>query len=113
MGVTEVMRGNDLLLSAAQQIWLFRQLGLTPPQYAHLPLLCNSSGQRLSKRDASLSVERLRRHLPPQAITGILAAMAGIIPSPEPAMPADLVPSFSFDCLRRLPKQIIVDDDDL
>lgn len=53
MGVTEVMRGEDLLLSAAQQLYLYRLLGFTPPQFAHLPLVCNEKGIRLSKRDES------------------------------------------------------------
>jgi glutamyl-tRNA synthetase len=55
MGVTEVVRGCDLLLSSAQQIYLYRLLGYPIPEFAHVPLLCNSDGQRLSKRDASMS----------------------------------------------------------
>ncbi|MDE5902094.1 MAG: tRNA glutamyl-Q(34) synthetase GluQRS [Muribaculaceae bacterium] len=111
MGVTEVMRGNDLLLSAAQQIWLFRQLSLTPPEYAHLPLICNSAGQRLSKRDDSLSAEALRRRFSPHALTGLMAYMARLIPAPEPIAPARLIPFFSFDRLRQLPRHIVVSDD--
>lgn len=60
MGVTEVMRGDDLLLSTAQQIYLQRLLGYPHPEYAHLPLLRNEAGQRLSKRDSSLSMDYLR-----------------------------------------------------
>ena len=48
MGITEVVRGNDLLLSTAQQLYLYRLLGLKAPAYAHLPLICNRQGQRLS-----------------------------------------------------------------
>lgn len=99
MGVTEVMRGNDLLLSAAQQIWLYRRLGLTPPRFAHLPLICNASGQRLSKRDASLSMESLRRSFTPAALTGHLAHLAGLLPTPEPISPHDLLPLFTLDTL--------------
>lgn len=78
MGVTEVMRGNDLLLSAAQQIYLYRLLGFTPPRFAHLPLLVNEQGQRLSKRDASLSMEALRRDHTPEEIIGRIARLAGL-----------------------------------
>ena len=60
MGVTEVVRGRDLLLSAAQQIYLYRLLGKDVPTYSHHPLLVNSRGQRLCKRDQSLAVGALR-----------------------------------------------------
>lgn len=54
MGVTEVVRGRDLLLSSPQQIYLAGQLGFRSPRFIHHPLLCNEAGQRLSKRDRSL-----------------------------------------------------------
>lgn len=50
-GVTEVVRGGDLLDSGMRQHWLLEQLGFTPPRYAHLPLLRGADGRRLSKRD--------------------------------------------------------------
>lgn len=80
MGVTEVMRGDDLLLSAAQQIYLYRLLGYTPPEFAHVPLVCNESGVRLSKRDKSLSMEYLRANHTPEEILGMAAHRAGLIP---------------------------------
>lgn len=76
MGVTEVIRGNDLLLSAAQQIYLYRLLGLPEPRFGHLPLVCNSDGIRLSKRDAALSMESLRSRFSPQQLLGKIAYMA-------------------------------------
>lgn len=79
MGVTEVMRGDDLLLSAAQQIYLYRLLGYTPPEFAHVPLVCNESGSRLSKRDHALSMEYLRARHTPEEILGMAAHRAGII----------------------------------
>ena len=83
MGVTEVMRGCDLLLSAAQQIYLYRLLGYTPPEFIHLPLMCNSSGVRLSKRDRSLSMEELRRRFTPGQLLGVLAAAGGLLARPR------------------------------
>ncbi len=80
MGVTEVMRGCDLMLSAAQQIYLRRLLGFDNPEYVHLPLVCNAVGQRLSKRDMSMSMEHLRERFAPEDIFGIVACMAGIKP---------------------------------
>ncbi len=84
MGVTEVMRGDDLLLSAAQQIYLYRLLGYDAPEFAHVPLVCNESGIRLSKRDKSLSMEYLRAHHTPEEILGIVAHRAHLTPTPAP-----------------------------
>lgn len=94
MGVTEVLRGNDLLLSAAQQLYLYELLGFKAPQFAHVPLVCNSSGTRLSKRDSARSVEALRRRYSPESLLGVLANMAGIIPKPEPIGLSDLIPLY-------------------
>ncbi|MDE5886691.1 MAG: tRNA glutamyl-Q(34) synthetase GluQRS, partial [Muribaculaceae bacterium] len=96
MGVTEVVRGSDLLLSSAQQIYLYRLLQLTPPDYAHVPLLCNAAGQRLSKRDASLSMEVLRKEYSPSHLVGLLAYYAGILPEPFPISARGLLPLFSW-----------------
>ena len=60
MGVTRVVRGRDLLDSAARQIWLMGQLGYHPPVYAHVPLLLSPDGRRLSKRDRDLDLGALR-----------------------------------------------------
>lgn len=83
MGATEVMRGDDLLLSAAQQIYLYRILGYEPPEFAHVPLVCNEDGIRLSKRDKSLSMEYLRSHYTPEEVLGMAAHRAGLIPTPR------------------------------
>ena len=85
MGVTEVVRGSDLLLSAAQQTYLYRLLGWNTPEWAHLPLVTNANGQRLSKRDSSMSMEAMRgRGLSAADILGQAAALAGLIPEPAP-----------------------------
>lgn len=84
MGVTEVMRGDDLLTSAAQQIYLYELLGYRPPEFAHIPLILNEQGIRLSKRDTSLSMEALRASHTPQSLLGLLAHRAGLIPLPTP-----------------------------
>ena len=60
MGITEVVRGADLLKSTARQILLFRALGLVVPGYFHCDLVRDSSGVRLAKRHDSLSIRRLR-----------------------------------------------------
>lgn len=108
MGVTQVVRGGDLLLSAAQQIYLYRLLGLPAPQFAHLPLLVNDRGQRLSKRDASMSMESLRSRYSPQEIIGYLAYLARLIPKSTPISAAELLTAFSFRRIAELPNTITV-----
>lgn len=97
MGITEVVRGRDLLLSTPQQLHLYRTLGFQEPTYIHHPLLINENGQRLCKRDRSLDLSELRqKHKNPDEIVGFLAFLAGLLPSPTPAKPQDLLPLFSW-----------------
>ncbi len=60
MGITEVVRGADLLLSTARQILLYRALGLTPPDFFHCALMLDENGKRLAKRHDALSLRALR-----------------------------------------------------
>jgi glutamyl-tRNA synthetase len=60
MSITEVVRGADLLTSTFRQLLLYRALGLTPPAFFHVPLITDSAGKRLAKRDAALSLRALR-----------------------------------------------------
>ena len=105
MGVTEVVRGSDLLSSTPRQLWLYRELGLTAPQFYHLPLLLAPDGRRLSKRDGDQSLENLRARYTPQEIIGKLAYVCGLQDTPDPASPQELVPGFSWD---KVPKQDIL-----
>lgn len=109
MGITEVVRGRDLLLSAPQQLYLYRLLGFPSPTFCHLPLLCNASGQRLCKRDKSLDLGELRKHLSAEEILGRLAFHAGLIDRPSPLSVQSLIPLFSWD---KVPcEDIIVSED--
>lgn len=108
MGVTEVIRGDDLLLSAAQQIYLYRLLGKEPPRFGHIPLIVNSSGRRLSKRDGSLSMNELRREHTPEEIIGWIAFLAGLRPDYTPVSADDLTETFDITLLRRGP--VVVPD---
>ncbi len=60
MGITEVVRGEDLLVSTARQLLLYRALGLTPPAFYHCQLVRDEAGERLAKRHAALSLRTLR-----------------------------------------------------
>lgn len=99
MGVTEVVRGADLLSSAALQIYLFRLLSFNPPEFFHVPLICNEKGVRLSKRDISLSMEELRKEFSPSHLIGFLAYKAGLLPEPFPISAQGLLPLFSPSAL--------------
>ena len=95
MGITEIVRGRDLLLSTPQQLHLYRTLSFPEPSYFHHPLLINEAGQRLCKRDRSLDLSALREtHKNPDEIVGFLAFWAGILPAPTPSSPQDLLPLF-------------------
>lgn len=96
MGITEVVRGRDLLLSSPQQIYLAQRLGFAPPRFTHLPLLCNAEGQRLSKRDRGLDLATLRGRCSAREIIGRLACLAGLQPEAAPAAPRELIERFDW-----------------
>ena len=102
MGVTEVVRGQDLLTSTPRQIYLQRLLGFDTPSYCHVPLLCAADGRRLSKREADLTLQALRKNgVAPETIVGRLAYAAGLIDRPEPITPRELVPLYAVEKLPR------------
>lgn len=69
MGITEVVRGEDLLRSTARQLLVYRALGATPPAWCHLPLVRDAEGRRLAKRHQALSVRELRaRGMSPEEV---------------------------------------------
>lgn len=79
MGVTDVLRGADLLSSAPRQIALFNALGLPVPRFWHVPLLCDECGMRLSKRDGAESIQLMREEgMGPQELVGQLAESVGL-----------------------------------
>lgn len=103
MNITEVVRGNDLLSSTPAQLYLYRLLGLKAPSFTHVPLLMSSkSGERLSKRDGSLSMDVLRaRGVKPEQIWGMLAHKIGLLPHEEPVSAKDLIPLYNVSKLSK------------
>ncbi len=95
-GITEVVRGVDLLASAPRQMYLQELLGFPHPKYGHVPLLMASDGRRLSKRDKSLDLGELQKYVSPEAIFGLLAAAAGLIDRAEPVSAKELISQFSW-----------------
>lgn len=105
MGVTEVVRGSDLLNSTPRQMYLYEQLGFPIPQFYHMPLLTAPDGRRLSKRDGDLDLGVLRERFGrPEPIVGMLAKAAGLRPTAEPVALHELIADFSWD---KIPKQDI------
>lgn len=100
-GVTEVVRGRDLLNSTPRQMYLQRTLGYPTPKYYHVPLLLSSDGRRLSKRDMDMDLTALLRCQTPEQLLGRLAHWAGILEKPEPATARELVGVFAWDKVRK------------
>ncbi len=105
MGVTEVARGCDLLLSAAQQIYLFGLLGWEAPTYYHLPLIGNEAGQRLCKRDKAADMSHLRQSYTPSQLLGLLAYITGLAPTPDATTLQRLLAEFSWS---RVPREEMI-----
>ncbi len=102
MGVTQVVRGADLLSSTARQLALFDALGYQrPTEYAHVPLLLDDSGVRMAKRDASAGLATLRAQgMTPAQVLGILASSCGLWPPGEPVSLTDLLADFDIKRVR-------------
>lgn len=104
MGITDVVRGGDLLGSTARQLLLLRALGLPEPRYAHVPLMLGADGERLAKRHGAVSLAELRGEgVAPEQVVGWLASTCALAAPGEHARPADLVPRFSTALLPAAP----------
>ena len=102
MEIDDVVRGADLLASTARQIQLIEALGGEPPAYAHVPLMINARGEKLSKRDQGLTLRSLRDSgIDPEAVAGYLAHSLGLLDRAEPCRPADLLPLFAWEKIGR------------
>ena len=100
-GVTEVVRGMDLLSSAPRQMYLQDLFGFPHPCYAHVPMLLAPDGRRLSKRDRDLDLGELRRRVSPETLIGTLAFSCGLIDKNRPISARELAAEFSWEKLRR------------
>ncbi len=114
-GVTQVVRGRDILTSTPRQIFLQRALGLPTPDYIHIPLLRDAKGRRLAKRDGDLDLSAMARRFSAEEIIGMLAYSCGLLPEMRPASLEGLASDFSWDRVRcqdaRLPEGILEEPD--
>ena len=101
-GVTEVVRGEDLLDSTPRQLWLYRALGLTEPEaWFHLPLMLGPDGRRLAKRHGAVTIEELLDvGAKPDRVVGDLAASLGLAESGTRCSANELAESFEWDRVR-------------
>lgn len=95
-GVTEVVRGMDLLSSAPRQMYLQELFGFAHPEYAHVPMLLAPDGRRLSKRDRDLDLGILRQRLSREALLGVLAFAGGLIDQEVSVSLKELTKEFSW-----------------
>lgn len=100
-GVTEVVRGMDLLSSAPRQMYLQELFGFPHPAYGHVPMLMAPDGRRLSKRDRDMDLGYLQNHTTPEALLGLLAYSANLIDRLAPISAPELAKEFSWEKLRK------------
>jgi glutamyl-tRNA synthetase len=103
-GVTEVVRGDDLIPSTPRQLLLYRALSFEPPRFAHVPLVVGADGRRLAKRHGDTRLSSLRgAGVRPEALVGLLAWSCGWQVEPDPAAPRDLLPRFRLAAIPKEP----------
>ncbi len=100
-GVTEVVRGSDLLSSAPRQMYLQELFGFPHPEYAHVPMLLAPDGRRLSKRDRDMDLGALQLSCTPEKIIGALAHCAGLLEKNEPISAKELCEEFRWEKIRK------------
>jgi glutamyl-tRNA synthetase len=103
-GVTEVVRGDDLVTSTPRQLLLYRALGLTPPRFTHLPLVVGEDGHRLAKRHGDTRLDALRKvGVAADALVGLLAWSCGWRDRPRPCSAQELRAGFTLQTIPRTP----------
>lgn len=97
-GMSEVVRGADLLETTGRQLWLYNRLGLTAPTtWVHVPLMLGEDGARLAKRHGAVTLEqRMAADQSLPGIVGELAASVGLVPADSELMPVDLLEDFDW-----------------
>lgn len=104
-GITDVLRGDDLLSSTPRQIALYRALGLSVPRFTHVPLVMGADGKRLAKREGAFALTELREAgVPRERVLGLLAKWMGQR-LPESLTPAELVAGFEW---KKIPREPLV-----
>ena len=111
-GVTDIVRGDDLIPSAARQIWLYRLLGLDAsiPRYCHLPLVIGPDGRRLAKRHGDTRLSWYREHsVTAERVIGLIASWSGVVEAPRPMTIQEFADRFRIDRLPHTPASFTQD----
>lgn len=102
MGVTEVVRGDDLVMSTPRQLLLYSLLGTAPPRFAHVPLVVGPDGRRLAKRHGDTRVSLFRQQgMTAEQMLGWLAWTCGWAERGERVTSRDLIGRFRWDTIPR------------
>ena len=105
MGITHVIRGEDHLMNTPKHLQLIEAFGAIPPAYAHIPLILNSDGSKMSKRDEGAAVgDYPRQGFLSDAVVNFIALL-GWSPKDESEIfsPAQLIEKFSLENINRSP----------
>ena len=111
-GITHVVRGDDLISSAARQRWLYQFLDYEPlPRYFHLPLVLGHDGRRLAKRHGDTKLITYQQQgVPPQRIVGLIARWSGLSPRLEPMSAKQFAQQFDLTKLPHDPVTFTLED---
>ena len=110
LGVTEVIRGDDLLPSTPRQLLLYQALGLDPPRFAHVPLVVGPDGRRLAKRHGDTRLYTLRAAgVRAETVLGLLAWSCRWLPHVEPITARDLIALYRPQTIPRQPFMVTPD----
>ncbi len=102
MGISEVVRGDDLIASTPRQLLLYEALDLTAPTFRHVPLVVGPDGRRLAKRHGDTRIATFRKQgFTASQLVGLLAFWSGLSPRGSECMPPDLVSSFDWNHVPR------------
>ncbi len=110
MGITEVVRGDDLIPSTPRQLLLYQSLGYSPPRFIHVPLVVGPDGRRLAKRHGDTKLASLHRSgVRVEKLLGLLAWSCGWIDRPEPVFANELLPLFRLQTIPKEPFSLTPD----
>src|SRR5262245_32327788 len=104
MGITEVIRGDDLIPSTPRQLLLYQAMNRTAPRFTHVPLVVGPDGRRLAKRHGDTRLSTLRANgVKPEALVGLLAWSCGWLKNPKAVAVREVLPLFDIKTIPARP----------
>lgn len=106
-GITQIVRGEDILHCTPRQVYLYELLGCTPPEYIHLPLVIDHEGERLAKRHGHFELRKMREQgISAEAVLGYIAYLGGLQPTCSCIDVHGLLNEFSIDKINTHPLKL-------